>query len=111
SSLPLLSNAEKVNLSGAVVNYDDTNRDFLYQRQSYTPGSSNNTLNITLTHQVSRITTVVRLSGYSNINTIANAKLTPHYSNGLINLSGGVITGRSVLSSGAVLNFSGAFPT
>ncbi|MCT4263265.1 hypothetical protein HZP32_14190 [Elizabethkingia anophelis] len=113
SSLPTLSSSEQLNLSGAVVNYDDTNRDFLYQRQSYTPGSSNNTLNITLNHQVSRITTVVRsFAPYGNINSIANAKLTPHYSDGVINLSGGVITGRSVLSSGAVLDFSGAgFPT
>ncbi|MCT4260495.1 hypothetical protein HZP32_00015 [Elizabethkingia anophelis] len=113
SSLPALSTGEQSNLSGAVVNYDDTNRDFLYQRQNYTPGSSNNTLNITLNHQVSRITTVVRsFAPYGNINSIANAKLTPHYSNGLINLSGGVITGRSVLSSGAVLDFSGAgFPS
>ncbi|MCT4260494.1 hypothetical protein HZP32_00010 [Elizabethkingia anophelis] len=112
SSLPALSTGEQSNLSSAVVNYDDTNRDFLYQSQNYTPGSSNNTLNITLNHQVSRITTVVRLSGYSNINTIANAKLTPHYSNGVINLSGGNITNRSVLSSGAVLDFSGAtFPS
>ncbi|MCT4264096.1 hypothetical protein HZP32_18425 [Elizabethkingia anophelis] len=113
SSLPTLSSSEQLNLSGAVVNYDDTNRDFLYQRQSYTPGSSNNTLNITLTHQVSRITTVVRsYAPYGNINSIANAKLTPHYSDGVINLSGGVITGRSVLSSGAVLDFSGAtFPS
>ncbi|MEW7266388.1 hypothetical protein AB2S25_18425, partial [Elizabethkingia anophelis] len=112
SSLPALSTGEQSNLSSAVVNYDDTNRDFLYQSQSYTPGSSNNTLNITLTHQISRITTVVRsYAPYGNINSIANAKLTPHYSDGVINLSGGGITGRSVLSSGAVLDFSGAtFP-
>ncbi|MDV3952311.1 hypothetical protein CMT77_08800 [Elizabethkingia anophelis] len=109
NTLPNISANEQVNISGASVNYDDSNRDFMYQKVSYTPDGNNpnNTLNITLRHKIAQITTVVNSVGLGNITKVTGGLLTPHYSNGIVSLSSGAMSGRSTLSSGAVLSFPG----
>ncbi len=111
--LPAISANEKNNLNTAAISYDDYNRDFMYQKISFTPSSTTNTLNITLNHKVARITTVIEAaSSFGKINSISNAALTPHYSNGNINLSDGIISNRTQITPGTGLDFSGtSFPT
>ncbi|HFK5529508.1 TPA: hypothetical protein ACGZ99_003591 [Elizabethkingia anophelis] len=103
NSLPSISSGETTSLNSAVVNYDDNNRDFMYQNISYTPSFGGNTLDITLKHRVARITTIVNstVTG-SNISTINNAMITPHYTNGSIPLTSGNVTGRTDMGSAAL---------
>ncbi len=109
-SLPALSALEQGNISSASVSYDDTNRDFLYYKTTIVPNSlTSNTLNITLRHKVAFVTTSINSSvANSNINSVSNALITPHYSNGNFSLNTGSISGQSSLSSGASLDFSGS---
>lgn len=110
TNLPDISSDEQNNLSNAVVNYDDTNRDFMYQNLLFTPVNSNNTLNITLRHKVAQITTIVRALGLGDITNITGGVLKPHYNDGIISLSTGTMSGRSTTSS-ATLDFpSSGFP-
>ncbi len=106
ASLPAINSGEQNNISSASVNYDDTNRDFMYQKISYTPVNDNNTLNITLRHKVAQITTIVKYTGSENITSISGSILTPHYTEGIYSLSTGTISGQTIASSGSVLNFS-----
>ncbi|WP_407500532.1 fibrobacter succinogenes major paralogous domain-containing protein [Elizabethkingia anophelis] len=106
-NLPAISSGEQNNISSASVNYDDNNRDFMYQKIAFTPTNAVNTLNITLRHKVAQITTIVNSRGLGNITNITGGVLTPHYSNGVVSLSSGVMTGRTTLTSGSALNFSG----
>ncbi|MDR2228307.1 MAG: fibrobacter succinogenes major paralogous domain-containing protein [Flavobacteriaceae bacterium] len=112
SSLPAISAGEQTNISSAQVNYDDNNRDFMYQNIAFTPNNyTNNTLNITLRHKVAQITTILNSVGLGNITAISGGILSPHYSNGVYSLSSGVMSGRTTSSSGAILNFSSSgFP-
>ncbi|WP_337050797.1 FISUMP domain-containing protein [Elizabethkingia meningoseptica] len=108
TGLPVISSGEQNNISSASVNYDDSNRDFMYQKLSFTPTNTTNTLNITLRHKVAQITTIVNsVASLGNITSITGGVLTPHYSDGVVSLSSGVMSGRSTLSSGAALSFSG----
>lgn len=109
STLPTISSGEQNNISSATVNYDDNNRDFMYQKISnYIPINSNNTLNITLRHKVAKITTIVNSGSLGSITNVTGGVLTPHYSNGVVSLSSGIMSGRSTLTCcGAGLNFSG----
>ncbi|MDX8572362.1 FISUMP domain-containing protein [Elizabethkingia sp. HX QKY] len=107
TSLPSISSREQNNISSASVNYDDNNRDFMYEKIPFTPTNSINTLNITLRHKVSQITTIVNSGSLGNITNITGGILTPHYSNGIVSLSSGAMSGRTTLSSGAILAFSG----
>ncbi|HIC8809537.1 FISUMP domain-containing protein [Elizabethkingia anophelis] len=107
STLPSISSGEQNNISSASVNYDDNNQDFMYQKIPFTPTNSTNTLNITLRHKVAQITTIVNAGNLGNITNITGGLLTPHYSNGVVSLSSGVMSGRTTLSSGSALNFSG----
>ncbi|MDV3509031.1 hypothetical protein CMU89_18735 [Elizabethkingia anophelis] len=106
ASLPLISSGEQNNLSSAIVNYDDTNRDFMYQKIPFTPTNSTNTLNITLRHKVAQITAIVNSVGLGNITNITGGLLTPHYSNGIVSLASGTMSERTILSKGTALNFS-----
>ena len=110
-TLPIISTGEKKNINNAIVNYDNNNRDFMYQKiTSYTPVNANNTLNIILRHKVALITTVINSYGEGNITSINNAILTPHYSDGVFSLSSGDMSKRTRVSS-ATLNFpSSGFP-
>ncbi|MDE5509582.1 fibrobacter succinogenes major paralogous domain-containing protein [Elizabethkingia meningoseptica] len=114
NSLPALSAGEQSTaanaLNSAQVNYDDANRDFMYQKLSFTPQNyANNTLNITLRHKVAQITTILNSGSLGNITSITGAVLAPHYSNGVYPLSSGVMTGssRTAVTSGASLSFTG----
>ncbi|OPB95075.1 hypothetical protein BAS10_11910 [Elizabethkingia meningoseptica] len=107
TNLPLISSGERNNLSSALVNYDNNQRDFMYQKIPFTPTSNANTLNITLRHKVAQITAIVNSGGMGNITNITGGLLTPHYSNGVVSLSSGTMSGRTTLSSGATLSFSG----
>nr|WP_264617175.1 FISUMP domain-containing protein [Elizabethkingia anophelis] len=109
NALPTISANEQNNISSAKVNYDDTNRDFMYQKISYTPDGNNpnNTLDITLRHKIAQITAIINSGGMRNITNITGGLLTPHYSDGVVSLSSGVMSGRTTLSSGAALSFSG----
>ena len=46
-TLPAISSGETTDLNSAVVNYDDNNRDFMYQNINYTPVTGGNSLDIT----------------------------------------------------------------
>ncbi|WP_407476766.1 fibrobacter succinogenes major paralogous domain-containing protein [Elizabethkingia anophelis] len=109
NALPTISANEQNNISSAKVNYDDTNRDFMYQKISYTPDGNNpnNTLDITLRHKVAQITAIVNSGGMGNITNITGGLLTPHYSDGVVSLSSGVMSGGNTTTSGAALSFSG----
>lgn len=103
NSLPSISSGETTDLNSAVVNYDDNNRNFMYQNISYTPVNAQNTLDITLRHKTTEITTSVlsNLPG-NEITSITNAAIVPHYTNGTIPLASGNITGRTDIASAAV---------
>lgn len=108
-SLPAISTGETNNISSATVNYNDASRDFMYQSISFTPVNANNTLTITLRHQIAYITTIIS-STIGDITNITSGKLTPHYTNGTFSLSSGMMSGRTATSEIA-LNFSSAvFP-
>lgn len=109
NTLPNISANEQTSIRSATVNYDDTNRDFMYQKVSYTPDGNNpnNTLNITLRHKIAQITTVVNSFSLGNITDITGGVLTPHHSDGSIPLSSGIMSGRSTTTPGATLAFSG----
>ncbi|MDX8571848.1 FISUMP domain-containing protein [Elizabethkingia sp. HX QKY] len=106
TSLPVISMEEQNNINSATVNYDNINRDFMYQKISYTPVDDNNTLNITLRHKVAQITTIVKYTGSENITSISSSILTPHYTEGIYSLSTGTISAQTIASSESVLNFS-----
>lgn len=112
TSLPVISSGEQSNISSATVNYDDVNRDFLYQKIAFTPTNATNTLNITLRHKVAQITTILNsVNNSGNITAISSGVLTSHYTNGVYSLSSGTMSGRTALSSGVALNFpSSGFP-
>lgn len=108
ASLPAISSGEQNNISSASVNYDDANRDFMYQKISYTPVNDNNTLNITLRHKVAQITTILQnnTTQYpgNNITSISNATISQHYSNGSFSLNTGSMSGRTA-STNAIITF------
>ncbi len=111
TSLPSISSGEQTNISSASVNYDDANRDLMYQKISYTPVDNGNILNITLRHKVAQITTIINSAAMGDITGITGGVLTNHYTNGVFSLSTGVMSGRTVTSSGAVLSFpASGFP-
>ena len=111
TGLPSISSGEQTNISSASVNYDDTNRDLMYQKISYTPVDNGNILNITLRHKVAQITTIINSAAMGDITGITGGVLTNHYTNGVFSLSTGVMSGRTVTSSGAVLSFpASGFP-
>ncbi|HFK5510765.1 TPA: FISUMP domain-containing protein [Elizabethkingia anophelis] len=111
SSLPDISSDEQSTAANALntasVNYNNTNRDFMYQKIPFVPVNANNTLSITLRHKVAQITTIIESVGLGNITGIVSGILAPHYSDGVIPLSSGVMTGRTTTTGGVPLNFSG----
>ncbi|HCD9236744.1 TPA: hypothetical protein NEG48_003792, partial [Elizabethkingia anophelis] len=71
----------------------------------YTPSSTNATLNLTLMHQLAQITTSVT-TNIGALNSIQNATLTPHFSNGSFPLNTGVMAGRTT-SAPQTIDFTG----
>ncbi|MCT3914435.1 fibrobacter succinogenes major paralogous domain-containing protein [Elizabethkingia anophelis] len=112
SALAGISSSEQANFSSASINYNNTNRDLMYQHLVYTPTSSTgNSLNITLRHKVARITTVVNAIGVGNLTSVSSGNLTPHYSNGVLSFSSGSISGRTSSTSGSSLTFTSSGST
>ncbi|MDV4042210.1 hypothetical protein CMT37_05130 [Elizabethkingia anophelis] len=109
TSLPTITPEETSNISNAQIAYDNNNRDLMYVKQSYTPSSTNTNLPITLMHQLMQITTSVT-TNIGDINSIANAALTPNFSNGVFSLNTGVMSGRTTQANQNI-DFSGnTFP-
>ncbi|WP_407494331.1 fibrobacter succinogenes major paralogous domain-containing protein [Elizabethkingia anophelis] len=110
ATLPAISSGEISNIN-AVINYDNINRDFMYQKINFTPVNANSILNITLRHKTAQITTSITYTGLAdnNIQSISGAVISPHFSNGTISLSNGNIVGRTIASNAAV-SFQGPFP-
>ncbi|MDV2445872.1 hypothetical protein CMV00_19045, partial [Elizabethkingia anophelis] len=109
ATLPAITPGETTDITSAQVSYDNANPDFMYQNISYTPNNPDNTVNFTLRHKVSLITTTIN-SMVGNINSITGAFLSPHNLTGTIPLSTGVMTNRNTAIN-QNLNFAGAFPT
>ncbi|KUY29511.1 fimbrillin family protein [Elizabethkingia ursingii] len=112
TTLPEISMEEKMNLTNAQIRYDDNNRDLMYQKiAEYIPDSNNpnNKVDIKLRHKLSQITTVIN-SYIGDISSISNAVLGPHYNDGSLSLSTGIIKGRTT-SSNQNLTFPGVLPS
>ncbi|MEN5132789.1 FISUMP domain-containing protein [Elizabethkingia anophelis] len=112
TTLPAISSGEQSNINSATINYDDINRDFMYQKVSYTPdgNNSNNTLNITLRHKLTQITTIINSGSLGSITNVSGI-LTPHYRNGIFSLNTGLLSGRTNMTSGEHLSYSASeFP-
>ncbi|WP_407490143.1 fibrobacter succinogenes major paralogous domain-containing protein [Elizabethkingia anophelis] len=108
SSLPAISSGEQTNINNAQVAYNNSSRDFMYQKVSYTPSSATGTITTTLRHKLAYITTSIHSINADRITAIRSAVLGVHYTNGNFQLSTGEITGRTT-STNQVLSFSG-FP-
>ncbi|WP_454059232.1 hypothetical protein [Elizabethkingia ursingii] len=109
SSLPPISSGETGNISSAQIGYDNLSRDLMYQKQAYTPSASNTTLNLTLMHQLSQITTNVT-TNIGALNNVINAVLTPHFSNGTFALNTGVMSGRTTSAPQSIVFNQNDFP-
>ncbi|WP_164504618.1 hypothetical protein [Elizabethkingia anophelis] len=112
STLPAISAGETTNLSSAVASYDDTNPDFMYQRQSVTPnGNVTTPLTIVLRHKLSLLTMTLNVTnlGQGRIAGITNTRILPHSTTGTINLSNGLMN-RGTASQKSI-NFAGPFET
>lgn len=110
NNLPTISSGEQSNINNASVSYDNVNKDFMYQKMTFTPVNDNNTLYITLRHKVAQITVIVK-NGTSqnpgnNITSISNAIISPHYNEGIFSLSTGNMSGRTTKVNAAI-----SFPT
>lgn len=110
TSLPSISQVETSNLNNAVVNYDDDNRDFMYQKQSFTPQNPNNILNIILAHKLAQITTIFDLRGDGSIEAINTPILSSHYTTGEIPLNSGNIKNRTGAATSLEVVFPGPYP-
>ncbi|CAM3663630.1 FISUMP domain-containing protein [Elizabethkingia occulta] len=111
SALPEISTGEMTNLSQAQIDYDDNNKDLMYQKtEGFIPDGNNpnNKVDIKLRHKLSQITTVIN-SYIGNISEISWADLRPHHPQGVLSLSNGTMS--RTYESTERLNFSGSFPT
>ncbi|AQX12716.1 hypothetical protein BAX94_01245 [Elizabethkingia meningoseptica] len=113
NSLPTITSGEQLDISNAQVDYDNTNRDFMYQKIPYTPVSTvSNTLNIILRHKLAQITTIVNVIGDGTIKSINSASLGTHSTSGKFSLFDGNLSGRSagVVSTDPINFPSSGFP-
>lgn len=81
SALPQISTGEITNISQAKINYDDNNKDLMYQKtEGFIPDGNNpnNKIDIKLRHKLSQITTIIN-SYIGDINEISWANLKPHH--------------------------------
>ena len=111
SALPQISTGEITNISQAKINYDDNNKDLMYQKtEGFIPDGNNpnNKIDIKLRHKLSQITTIIN-SYIGDINEISWANLKPHHPQGVLSLSTGTMS--RTYESTERLNFSGSFPT
>ncbi len=91
TTLPVINSSEQSNISSAKIDYDNANRDLMYQKISdFTPdGNSNNTLNIKLRHKIPNIT--VTLKSNNSISSISNALIGNNYPNAKFSINSGQI--------------------
>jgi hypothetical protein len=93
NTLPTISANEQTNISNAKINYDNDNRDLMYQKISgFTPdgNSASNTLNIKLRHKIPNLT--VTLNSTSVISAVSNALIGNNYANAKLSLQSGGMT-------------------
>ncbi|AQX02245.1 hypothetical protein BBD32_12645 [Elizabethkingia anophelis] len=111
STLPAISAGEMNNISRAVVSYDNSNPDFMYQQLSVIPRGHNNPLMLTLRHKLSLLTATLDVTnlGMGAITSVSNSRITPHSTTGTIALSTGIMT-RGVTTANVPVTFSGPFP-
>ncbi|AQW92971.1 fibrobacter succinogenes major paralogous domain-containing protein [Elizabethkingia anophelis] len=108
STLPTITSGELSDLNSALINYDNSNRDFSHQISWWdfdSNDSGNYTLNIILRKKVAQITTTINAGSLGSISDIKNALISPHYTNGTVSLANGDIQNRTNLSSGENVNF------
>ncbi|MDV3896584.1 hypothetical protein CMU05_03210 [Elizabethkingia anophelis] len=107
STLPEISQSELSGYNTASINYDNNNRDFMYEWKKYSLDntSGNYTVSFVLRKKVSQITTTINAGSLGNISDIKNALISPHYTNGTITLANGNIQNRTNLSTGENVNF------
>ncbi|WP_407478752.1 hypothetical protein [Elizabethkingia anophelis] len=92
TALPGINSSEQSNISSAKIDYDNDNRDLMYQKISdFTPdGNINNTLNIKLRHKIPNIT--VTLKSNNSISSISNALIGNNYPNAKFSINSEKIT-------------------
>ncbi|WP_288790356.1 FISUMP domain-containing protein [uncultured Elizabethkingia sp.] len=93
TTLPMINSSEQSNISSAKIDYDNANRDLMYQKISdFTPdGNSNNTLNIKLRHKIPNITVTLKSKLNSSISSISNALIGNNYPNAKFSINSGQI--------------------
>ncbi|CAI9685298.1 hypothetical protein [Elizabethkingia anophelis] len=91
TTLPMINSTEQSNISSAKIDYDNDNRDLMYQKISdFTPdGNINNILNIKLRHKIPNIT--VTLKSNNSISSISNALIGNNYANAKFSINSGQI--------------------
>ena len=103
NSLPAITSSELNNINNAAIAYNNTNKDFLYQKVTYTTTNEKGNVSTTLRHKMSEITVTLNSVGGS-MSSVSNAVLGPHYASGNISLSNGAIA-RTGSSSNINLSF------
>ncbi|WP_395761870.1 FISUMP domain-containing protein [Elizabethkingia anophelis] len=108
SALPTITSGETTNLSSAQVAYDDTNRDFMYQKMNYTPSQASQAVPFTLRHKITWFNVHVYSGDIGNMQSITNATLGPHYSAGSFALANGNITRTGTPAGNPITFLTGA---
>ncbi|MCT3664254.1 hypothetical protein HZR00_17290 [Elizabethkingia anophelis] len=93
TTLPGINSSEQSNIGSAKIDYDNDNRDLMYQKISdFTPnGNSNNTLNIKLRHKIPNITVTLKSNLTNSISSISNALIGNNYPNAKFSINSGQI--------------------
>lgn len=111
SALPAITGGEKGSIGTASVSYDDTNPDLMYWTGEITPKGdlASNPLSITFRHKLTLIESItIKTNGtWGNITQISSTGLEPHYRDGAIPFSSGIISGRTTRGANKSLIFSG----
>ncbi|KUY29806.1 hypothetical protein [Elizabethkingia ursingii] len=105
NSLPAITSGELNNINNAAIAYNNTNKDFLYQKVAYTTTNEKGNVSTTLRHKMSEITVTLNSVGGS-MSSVTNAVLGPNYSSGNISLSNGTIA-----RTGSSNNIGLSFPS
>ncbi|MYY43883.1 FISUMP domain-containing protein [Elizabethkingia anophelis] len=108
STLPTITSGETTNLSSAQVSYDNTNRDFMYQKMNYTPSQASQAVPFTLRHKITWFNVHVYSGDIGNMQSITNATLGPHYSAGSFALANGNITRTGTPAGNPITFLTGA---
>ncbi|WP_454059238.1 hypothetical protein [Elizabethkingia ursingii] len=108
NNLPSITSGELTNINKATITYNNTGRDFMYQKVSYVASNEKGSVKVTLRHKMTEITVSLNSVGGGSITSVGNAVIGPHYAAGTISLSTGNIS-RSGSSGNVGLSFpSGA---